>query len=289
MNAPAHFGIADMQRSYQDGQPLVMVTAYDAPSARHAEAGDADLVLVGDSAAMVVLGYDTTNSIGMDEMVLFTRAVTRSCSRPLVIGDMPFMSYQPSDELAIRNAGRLIGEGRADAVKLEGGGRMIDRVRAISDSGIAVFGHLGLTPQSAASLGGFRAQARTHERALALVHDARLLEEAGAVGIVLEAIPAPVARAVTQQLSIPTIGIGAGSDTSGQVLVYHDLIGLTQTQLPRFVRQYGTASDQAVASVQQYASEVRGGSFPAPEHTYGMADSELERFTAGLSARSQEL
>jgi 3-methyl-2-oxobutanoate hydroxymethyltransferase len=283
----AHFGIADLQRAYRDGDKLVMLTAYDAPSARAAERAGVDLVLVGDSAAMVVLGHDTTNAVGMEEMLLLTKAVTRVSKRPLVVADLPFMSYQPSDELAIVNAGRMIAEGGADSVKLEGGGRMIDRVRAISDAGIAVFGHLGLTPQSAARLGGFRAQARTHEQALLLLEDALTLEAAGAVGVVLEAIPEAVAQTVTEKLSIPTIGIGAGVSTSGQVLVYHDVVGFTEGHLPRFVRRYADLGAAAEAAIREYVNDVRTSAFPAPEHTYGMLDDERAAFLDAVAARSR--
>jgi 3-methyl-2-oxobutanoate hydroxymethyltransferase len=279
------FGIGDLRRAKLAGEKLVMVTAYDHPGARLVEQAGADLILVGDSAAMVMLGHDTTNSVTMDEMLVFTRAVTRATRRALVVGDMPFMSFQPSDEVALLNAGRFVAEGRADAVKVEGGGATVDRVRAITQAGIPVFGHLGLTPQSAALLGGYRAQARSHEQALALVDDALALEQAGAVCIVLEAIPAPIADEVTHLVDVPTIGIGAGAGTDGQVLVYHDLLGITPGRLPRFVKRYGDIATATVDAVAAYAREVRDRSFPAHEHTYSIDDAELAAFRDGVASR----
>jgi 3-methyl-2-oxobutanoate hydroxymethyltransferase len=267
--------VAHLAHAAGDGRRLVMVTAYDFPSAQLAAEAGIDLLLVGDSAAMVVLGRESTNDVTMDEMLLLTRAVARGAGSSIVVGDMPFMSYQPSDELAIANAGRFIAEGGAQAVKLEGGGRMAQRVRAICESGIAVIGHLGLTPQSAPALGGFRAQARTAEAARRLLEDALALQDAGAVAIVLEAIPPQVATLVTERLSIPTIGIGAGAGTSGQVLVWHDLLGYGD-RLPRFVRRYADLPAATLAGLRDFAQDVRDGSFPAAEHTYAMADSELD-------------
>lgn len=279
------FTIADLRRAKLAHEPLVMVTAYDFPGARLVEQAGVDLVLVGDSAAMVMLGHESTNTVTMNEMLVFTRAVTRATQRAMVVGDMPFMSFQPSNELALVNAGRFVAEARADAVKLEGGGAMVERVRAITQAGIPAFGHLGLTPQSAALLGGYRAQARTHEQALALVDDALALEQAGAVCIVLEAIPAPVAEQVTHLVSVPTIGIGAGSGTDGQVLVYHDLLGITPGRLPRFVKRYGDVASATVDAVGAYVADVRERRFPGAEHTYSIADDELEAFTRGLASR----
>jgi 3-methyl-2-oxobutanoate hydroxymethyltransferase len=256
------------------GRRLAMVTAYDAPSARIADAAGVDLLLVGDSVAMVVLGRESTNDVTLDEMALFTGAVARGASRAIVVGDLPFMSYQPSDEDAIRSAGRLVAAG-ADCVKLEGGGRMVDRVRAITGAGMAVVGHLGLTPQSAPALGGFRAQARSAEAARALLEDALALERAGASAIVLEAIPAPVAQLVTERVSIPTIGIGAGGATTGQVLVWHDLLGYGE-RVPRFVARYGDLEVASCEALERWSADVRSGAFPSEEHTYAMPDSELQ-------------
>lgn len=277
--------IGDLHRAKRAGEPLVMVTAYDHPSARLAEQAGVDLILVGDSAAMVVLGHDTTNAVTMDEMVVFTRAVTRTVRRPFVVADMPFMSFQPSNDVALANAGRFVREGRADAVKVEGGGTTVDRVHALSDAGIAVFAHLGLTPQSATLLGGYRAQARSHEQALALLDDALALEQAGAVCIVLEAIPAQIAGAVTRAVHVPTIGIGAGARTDGQVLVFHDLLGITPGRLPRFVRRYAEIGTEIEGAIAAYAGEVRARTFPAPEHTYSIPSEELAAFEAASRAR----
>jgi 3-methyl-2-oxobutanoate hydroxymethyltransferase len=213
--------------------------------------------------------------------VLFTRAVSRGSGSAIVVGDLPFMSYQPSDERAIESAGRRVAQCGADAVKLEGGGRMVERVRAIAESGIAVIGHLGLTPQSAAALGGFKAQARTAEAARRLLDDALALEAAGAVAIVLEAVPAPVAARVTEALQVPTIGIGAGADCDGQVLVWHDLLGYGD-RLPRFVRRFGDVVEPTRAGLAAYAAAVRDGSFPAREHTYAIPADELAEWQLAL-------
>jgi 3-methyl-2-oxobutanoate hydroxymethyltransferase len=258
------------------GDRIVMVTAYDAPGARFAEDAGIDVVLVGDTAAMVMLGHEgTTVPVTVDEMLFLTRTVSRQSRRPIVVGDMPFGSYQVSDEDAIRNAIRFVKEGGADVVKLEGA---VSRVRAIVQAGIPVMAHIGLTPQSATMLGGFKTQGKTAEAALRLVEDAHEMEDAGAMSIVLEAIPAPVAARITAELSIPTIGIGAGPDCDGQVLVYHDLLGLTEGHLPRFVKRYANLSREIRDALEAYASEVRSGAFPGEEHTYEMPAEELAEF-----------
>jgi 3-methyl-2-oxobutanoate hydroxymethyltransferase len=260
-------------------EKIVMVTAYDAPGARFAEDAGVDVILVGDTAAMVVLGHEgTTVPVTMEEMLFLTRTVARSARRPIVIGDMPFGSYQVSDEDAVRNAIRFIKEAGADAVKLEGAGPSLSRVRAIVDAGIAVMGHVGLTPQSATILGGFKTQGKTAEQARQLVVDALALEEAGCFAVVLEAVPAAVAAEVTRRLTVPTIGIGAGRGCDGQVLVYHDLLGLTEGHLPRFVKRYTNLSREIRDALEAYAAEVRAGSFPDEQHTYAMPEDELERF-----------
>jgi 3-methyl-2-oxobutanoate hydroxymethyltransferase len=261
------------------GDRIVMVTAYDAPGARFAEDAGIDIVLVGDTAAMVVLGYEgTTVPVTVDEMLFLTRTVARHSNRPLVVGDLPFGSYQVSDEDAVRTAIRFFKEGRADIVKLEGAGPMVSRVRRIVEAGIPVMGHIGLTPQSATMLGGFRTQGKTAEAARQLLADARALQDAGACSLVLEAIPAPVAARITADLTIPTIGIGAGPNCDGQVLVYHDLLGLTEGHLPRFVKRYANLSREIRDALEAYASEVRSGAFPGKEHTYAMPEEELEAF-----------
>jgi 3-methyl-2-oxobutanoate hydroxymethyltransferase len=258
------------------GDRIVMVTAYDAPGARFAEDAGIDVVLVGDTAAMVMLGHEgTTVPVTVDEMLFLTRTVSRQSRRPIVVGDMPFGSYQVSDEDAVRNAIRFLKEGGADVVKLEGA---VSRVRAIVQAGIPVMAHIGLTPQSATMLGGFKTQGKTADAALRLVEDAHEMEDAGAMSIVLEAIPAPVAARITAELSIPTIGIGAGPDCDGQVLVYHDLLGLTEGHLPRFVKRYANLSREIRDALEAYASEVRSGAFPGEEHTYEMPAEELAEF-----------
>jgi 3-methyl-2-oxobutanoate hydroxymethyltransferase len=266
------------------GDKIVMVTAYDAPGARFAEDAGVEIILVGDTAAMVVLGYEgTTVPVTMDEMLFLTRTVARSARHPIVVGDMPFGSFQVSDEKALENAIRFVKEARADAVKLEGAGPMVSRVKTIVEAGIPVMGHVGLTPQSATMLGGFKTQGKTAEAAQRLVEGALALEEAGAFAVVLEAVPAPVAAEVTRRLSVPTIGIGAGRDTDGQVLVYHDLLGLTEGHLPRFVKRYASLSREIRDALEHYAEEVRDGTFPGDEHTYEMAEEELERFRSTIS------
>jgi 3-methyl-2-oxobutanoate hydroxymethyltransferase len=270
--------LAEMKRR---GDGIVMVTAYDAPGARFADGAGIDVVLVGDSAAMVVLGHDSTVPATMDEMLVLTRAVTRGARRPLVIADMPFGSFQVSDEDAMRNAIRFVKEAGADAVKLEGAGPMLSRVRALVGAGIPVMGHIGLTPQSATMLGGFKAQGRTAEKARQLVEDALELEAAGCFALVLEAVPSPVATRITEALTIPTIGIGAGAGCDGQVLVYHDLLGLYEARAPRFVKRYAALADEIRAALEKYAEDVRSGRFPEEQHGYAMPDEELEAFRTG--------
>jgi 3-methyl-2-oxobutanoate hydroxymethyltransferase len=268
------------------GDRIVMVTAYDAPGARFAEDAGIDAVLVGDTAAMVVLGYEgTTVPVTVDEMLFLTRTVSRQARRPLVVGDLPFGSYQVSDEDAVRTAVRFVKEGGADIVKLEGSGPMASRARAIVESGIAVMGHIGLTPQSATMLGGFKTQGKTASAAERLVAGAHELAAAGCCSLVLEAVPSPVAARITAELEIPTIGIGAGPHCDGQVLVYHDLLGLTEGHLPRFVKRYANLSREIRDALEAYAADVRGGAFPDDEHTYAMPDEELALFEQRASRR----
>jgi 3-methyl-2-oxobutanoate hydroxymethyltransferase len=265
------------------GDKIVMITAYDAPAARIADEAGVELILVGDSAAMVMLGHESTVPVTLDEMIFLTRAVTRAARRPLVIGDLPFGSYEISDEQAVASAIRLVKEGGADVVKLEGAGRMVSRVRAISDSNIGVMAHIGLTPQSATKLGGFKAQGRSADAALKLYDDALALQEAGAFSIVLEAVPATVATRVSEALDVPTIGIGAGAGCDGQVLVWHDLLGLYTGRAPRFVKRYAEIAESIRDAVETYATEVRSGAFPAEQHTYAMPEEELALFEAALA------
>jgi 3-methyl-2-oxobutanoate hydroxymethyltransferase len=261
----------------------VMITAYDAPSGASADAAGVDLVLVGDSAAMVVLGLDSTVPATMDEMLFLTRAVTRGARRPLVVADMPFGSFQVSDEEALQNAIRFVKEAAADAVKLEGAGTTLSRVQALTDAGIPVMGHLGLTPQTATMLGGFKAQGRTADKAVRMFEDALALQAAGCFSLVLEAVPSPVAARITEALDIPTIGIGAGADCDGQVLVWHDLLGLYEGHAPRFVKQYADLAPSIRDAIEQYAADVRTGAFPAEQHTYSISDDELAIFEDALA------
>jgi len=280
--APGKLAITELADFKARRQPIVMVTAYDAPSGRLADEAGADLVLVGDSAAMTVLGHDSTVPATMDEMIVLTRAVTRGARRPLVIADMPFGSFQVSDTDAVENAIRFVKEAGADAVKLEGAGPTLTRVAAIVGAGIPVMGHVGLTPQSATMLGGFKAQGRTAEKAAQLLDDARALEAAGCFSIVLEAVPAPVADEITGRLSIPTIGIGAGPECDGQVLVWHDLLGLYEGRSPRFVKRYADVGSEISRALEAYAEDVRTGRFPEEQHTYAMQEEELAVFEEAL-------
>ena len=266
------------------GHKIVMVTAYDAPSGRLADAAGVDLILVGDSSGMVVHGRESTVPVSLDEIVFMTQWVTRGAKRPLVIADMPFGSYEESDEQAVHNAVRLVKEGGADAVKLERGGTSVARARAIVGAGIPVMGHVGLTPQTATVLGGFKAQGRTAERARVLVEDALALEAAGCFSIVLEAVPPAVAHAATRALTVPTIGIGAGADTDGQVLVWHDMLGFYEGHAPRFVKRYAEIGEAIVDALGRYAEEVRNGSFPEAQHTYRMPEDEAALFESAASS-----
>jgi 3-methyl-2-oxobutanoate hydroxymethyltransferase len=277
---PAKLTLTELADLKRRGTKIAMVTAYDAAGGRLAEAAGIDVVLVGDSAAMVVLGHEATVPVTMDEMLLLTRAVARSVRHPLVVGDMPFGSYQVSDSDAVRNAIRFIKEAGADTVKLEGAGRMLSRVRAIVESGIPVMGHLGLTPQSATALGGYKAQGRTAAKARRLLADALALQEAGCYSLVLEAVPTPVAAAVTAALEIPTIGIGAGPHCDGQVLVYHDLLGLTAGHTARFVKRYADLATTIREALTAYVADVRSGAYPEERHTYAMPADELAAFEA---------
>jgi 3-methyl-2-oxobutanoate hydroxymethyltransferase len=269
------------------GQRLAMVTAYDFPSGRIADEAGVEVVLVGDSAGMVVLGNESTVPVTMEELLMLTRAVTRGAKRPLVVADMPFGSFQVSDDAAVENAVRFVKEAGADAVKLEGAGPTLSRVQAIVGAGVPVMGHVGLTPQSATMLGGFKAQGRTAEKAERLYEDALALESAGCFAIVLEAVPAPVAAAVTETLTVPTIGIGAGAECDGQVLVWHDLLGLYEGKAPRFVKRYADLATEAKRALEAYVEDVRDGRFPEEQHTYTIPDEELEAFEAWLALQQQ--
>ena len=265
------------------GEKIVMVTAYDAPGGRLADAAGIDLILVGDSSGMVVHGRESTVPVTLDEIVFMTQWVTRGAKRPIVIADMPFGSYETSNEQAVTNAIRLVKDGGADAVKLERGGTSVERAKAIVDAGIPVMGHVGLTPQTATVLGGFKAQGRTADRAQQLLDDAVALQDAGCLAVVLEAVPAAVAEAATRALAVPTIGIGAGGATDGQVLVWHDMLGYYDGHAPRFVKRYAELGEAIVDALGRYADEVRTGAFPEEQHTYAMPAAEAEAF--GAAAR----
>jgi 3-methyl-2-oxobutanoate hydroxymethyltransferase len=254
-----------------------MVTAYDYPTALLVDEAELDVVLVGDSLGNVILGERGTVPVTMDQMIHHTKAVRRGIQRALLVGDMPFLSYQASREEAIRNAGRFLKEGGADAVKLEGGGKVAPTVRAIVDAGMAVMGHIGLTPQSASKLGGFRVQGKDAETARALLEDAAALEEAGAFSIVLECVPDRVSQRITGAVSIPTIGIGAGPACDGQVLVLHDLLGLSPGRNLRFVKQYADLAGEIVRALKAYRDDVLEGTFPDREHSFKIHDREFEK------------
>jgi 3-methyl-2-oxobutanoate hydroxymethyltransferase len=259
-----------------------MITAYDFPSAQVAESAGVDVVLVGDSGAMTVLGYPSTVPVSVEEMLMLCSAVRRGLTTPLLVGDLPFGSYEASDEQAVRTAHRFVKEAGCDAVKLERGGTSAQRARAIVESGVAVMGHVGLTPQTATTLGGHRAQGRTAERAFEVARDAFALQDAGCFSIVFEAVPAAVAEELMGRLDVPGIGIGAGPATDGQVLVFHDLLGIYEGHVPRFVKRYAEVRAQMVAGVAEFAADVRAGAFPGPEHGYTIDPDELARFRARL-------
>jgi 3-methyl-2-oxobutanoate hydroxymethyltransferase len=277
---PGKLTLGDLAEMKGRDQKIVMVTAYDAPGARLAEEAGIDILLVGDTAAMVVLGHDSTVPVTMDEMLFLTRTVARTVERPIVVGDMPFGSYHVSDQEAVLNAIRFVKEGGADVVKLEGAGPSLSRAAAIVAAGVPVMGHVGLTPQTETMLGGFKTQGRTAAKARRLLADALGLEAAGCFSIVLEAVPTPVAARITEALTVPTIGIGAGAECDGQVLVYHDLLGLTEGRAPRFVKRYANLAEDIRSALSTYAAEVRSGAYPAEEHSYAMPEDELELFSA---------
>ena len=268
------------------GKPIVMVTAYDHPSAQVAEQAGVDIVLVGDSAAMTVLGYDSTVPVGMDEMLMLAAAVRRGLKTPLLVGDMPFGSYEQSNEQAVANAQRFIKEAGCDAVKLERGGASVDRARAIIRAGIPVMGHVGLTPQTATALGGYKAQGKTAGRASQIAEEALALQAAGCFAIVFEAVPAAVTEALMPKMDAPVIGIGAGADTDGQVLVFHDLLGIFGGHAAKFVKRYADIHGEMVAGVGTYADEVRSGAFPGNDHIYSIDPAELAEFRAWLEQDS---
>lgn len=277
--------ILALQKRKQKQMPITMITAYDFSAAVLVDQADIDIILVGDSLGMVMLGYAGTTAVTMTEMLHHCRAVARGAKHAFLVGDMPFLSYQADTAEAVRNAGRFLKEAAMDCVKLEGGREMAETVQAIVRAGIPVMGHIGLTPQTVSQLGGYRIQGKTAASAQSLLQDALTLQEAGCFAIVLEAIPASVATQISQQLTIPTIGIGAGAGCDGQVLVYHDMLGLYDRLQPRFVKQYGVLGEAVVTAVQTYSEEVRSRQFPAEEHTYPMNAVEEAAFLAAVAGR----
>lgn len=277
--------IAELSAKKQAGEPIVMITAYDHPSAQIVEEAGVDMVLVGDSAAMTVLGYPSTVPVTVDEMLMLTRAVRRGLTTPLLVGDLPFGSYEASDALAVETAQRFVKEAGCDLVKIERGGTTVDRARAIVAAGIPVIGHIGLTPQTATALGGYRAQGRSAEAALALIDDALALQDAGCSLLVIEAVPAEVTALLMPLMRIPVIGIGAGADADGQVLVLHDVLGIYDGPAAKFVKRYADLRSIAVAGVGEYTHDVRSGAYPAAEHGYGMPEGEADRLRELLAAR----
>ncbi len=270
------------------GEPIAMVTAYDYPSGQVAEEAGVDIVLVGDSGAMTVLGYPSTVPVTLDELLMLATAVRRGLSTPLLVGDLPFGSYEVSNEQAIQTAQRFVKEAGCDAVKLERGGTTIERARAIVGAGIPVMGHVGLTPQTATALGGYRSQGRTAERGLEVVHDAIGLQEAGCFSVVFEAIPSALTELLMPRMEIPVIGIGAGPATDGQVLVFHDLLGIYDGHAARFVKRYANVREAMVKGVSAFAADVRERRYPEPDHGYTMAPDEVERLRQMLAEQTGE-
>lgn len=274
--------IAHVAALKRAGQPIVMVTAYDVAAARAAEAAGVDIVLVGDSGANVVLGYGTTREVSLDEMLMLTKAVRRGVRTKLLVGDLPFGTYEHSDEDAVATSRRFVEDAGCDAVKLEGAGEMTSRVRAVVAAGIPVMGHVGLLPQAARDASELRAKGRTADDAVRIIEDAVALERAGCFSLVIEAVPAAVTELLVARLAIPTIGIGAGAAADGQVLVLHDLLGITPGPGAKFVKRYAEIGAQMVAGLEAFGADVRSRGYPGPEHTYRIAEEELEELKARL-------
>ena len=268
--------VKDVQKAKDEGRKLVMVTAYDYPFGLLADQAGVDIVLVGDSLGMVVMGLDGTVEVTMENMIHHIQAVVRGCKNPLVVGDMPFMSYNTSIREAIVNAGRLIKEGGCDVVKLEGGVDLAPTVEAIVKAGIPVQGHIGLTPQTASALGGFVMQGKNADAAKKIIDDAKALEDAGVFSMIIEAVPAPLAELVAESVNVPVIGIGAGVNVDGQVLVTHDMVGLFDKFVPKFVKQYTKIRPIIIDAIRAYKTEVEESQFPAPEHSFKMPDEALD-------------
>ncbi len=268
----AKINVSEIQRMKKEGRKITCVTSYDYITASLAEKAGIELILVGDSAGMVVLGYENTIPVTVDEMILFSRAVTRGNKRSLIVGDMPFMSYQASDEDAVRNAGRFVKDGGVDAVKIEGGLRMKSRVEALTRAEIPVMGHVGLTPQTSTLWNGYRVQGRTENDAEGIIRDAKALEEAGAFSVVLEMVTSEAAKLITEQLSIPTIGIGSGTFCNGQIVVLHDILGLYDKFSPKFIKKYANLAEEIQKAIEAYRDDVLKGRFPGEEHTFHMKE-----------------
>jgi 3-methyl-2-oxobutanoate hydroxymethyltransferase len=281
--------VLTLAEKHRRGEPITMLTAYDYPTARAVDAAGIDAILVGDSLAMVVLGHPNTLAVTMDEMLHHARAVSRGASSALLIGDMPFMSYQAELAEAVRNAGRFLQEAGMDAVKLEGGRTVVGTIQAIVRAGIPVQGHIGLTPQSLNALGGWRVQGRTAAAAKAVLDDALALQDAGCFSIVLESVPYRLAALVTERLSVPTIGIGAGSATSGQVLVIHDMLGLYDRFTPKFAKRYAELAQAQAAAIAAYKAEVESRAFPTREHSYAIPEEEWQGFLASTGVRLSDV
>lgn len=267
----------DLQKMKDEGQKAVWVTAYDFMTAKLAQDAGMDMLLVGDSLGMCIYGYKGTEPVTMDQCICHSEAVRRGAADTFVVGDMPFLSYQVNDDEAVRNAGRFFKEAGVDAIKLEGGRRVCTRIKAISEGGMLVMGHIGLTPQSSGQLGGFKAQGRTAETALELIEDAMAIQEAGAFAILVEAVPPEVCRLIQQKCSIPIYSIGAGVHADGQLMICSDLLGIFEAFTPKFVKKYGDLGKRTLEAFQAYVADVRGQSFPAPEHTYQMVEGEWDR------------
>ena len=272
--------ISDIKNMKTRGEKVPMITAYDYTSARILDGAGIPIILVGDSLGQVMLGYDSTLPVTMDDMIHHTKAVARGTKRALIVGDMPFMSYQASTSEALRNAGRFLQEGGAQTVKLEGGVSVASTVQRMVSSGIPVMGHIGLTPQSVNQLGGYKVQGKTLKAAVRLMEDARTLEEAGAFALVLECVPASLAGLITQRLTIPTIGIGAGVECDGQVQVFHDMLGLLTDFVPKHAKRYANLGETIASAVSEYMSEVNDRSFPGPEHSYQLKEEVLAELQA---------
>ncbi|KAJ3214897.1 hypothetical protein HDU67_001099 [Dinochytrium kinnereticum] len=266
------------QKLYRSGEPITVMTAHDYPSGVFVDKGGIEMCLVGDSLAMVALGYDSTNRITLNEMIHHSKAVARGCKHPFIVGDLPFGTYETSPEQALNSSIRFMREGMVEAVKLEGGVEMASTIERITKVGIPVLGHIGLTPQRSSSLGGFKVQGKSVEKAKRLLEDAKALQDAGCFAIVLEAVPAPVAGYITKKIGVPTIGIGAGNGCSGQVLVQLDMLGMFDKFLPKFCKLFANLDPAIVSAMSAYREEVKARTFPAPEHTYKMEGGELEKF-----------